>query len=143
MKNMESACGFTGPAWSPDYNHHYDWCMRVPRTQSEAGTSQRADDLANRCGAAQPSQPQGGVQPSQPQGGGTMSGPEVRCDQYANTAISQNRENMERACGFTGPAWNDNYSDHYNWCVRVPKEQADAGTQMRSDDLRNKCVRIQ
>ena len=134
MKNMESACGFTGPAWSPDYNHHYDWCMRVPRTQSEAGTSQRTDDLANRCGA---------VQPSQPEGGGTMSGSEVRCDQYAKTAISQNRQNMERACGFTGPAWVSEYNHHYDWCVRVEKEQADAGTKMRSDDLQNKCRRIQ
>ena len=134
MKNMEGSCGFTGPAWSPNYNHHYDWCMKVPRTQSDAGTSQRSDDLANRCSA---------TQPSQPQGGGTMTGPEVRCDQYAKTAISQNQQNMERACGFTGPAWSDNYSHHYDWCVRVEKEQADAGTKMRSDDLQNKCVRIQ
>jgi hypothetical protein len=50
---------------------------------------------------------------------------------------------MEKACGFTGPAWVSEYSHHYDWCVRVDKEQADAGTKMRSDDLQNKCRRIQ
>ncbi len=215
MKNMESACGFKGPAWSENYTNHYDWCMRVPRTQSDAGTKQREEDLANMCGAAQPSQPQGGGTMSGPEvrcdqyaktaisqnqeniskgcgfGGsrwnsdynhhykwcvnvpkqfadfetsernkeitnscsGTRSpglknegvpvGPDARCDQYAKTAISQNQQNMESACGFTGPAWSPDYNHHYDWCVRVQKEQADAGTKMRSDDLRNKCVRIE
>jgi len=133
-QNMERACGLTGPAWNGNYSNHYDWCVRVAQGQADSGTRRRADDLTNRCA---------GTQPSQPQGGGTMSGPEVRCDQYAKTAISQNRENMEKACGFTGPAWNDNYNNHYDWCVRVQKEQADAGEKMRSDDLQNKCRRIQ
>jgi len=71
------------------------------------------------------------------------AGEAARCDQYAKTAISQNQQNISKGCGFTGPAWSDNYSHHYDWCMRVPSVQADAGTKMRSDDLQNKCRRIQ
>jgi len=69
-----------------------------------------------------------------------LGGDEIQCAQYAKTAISQNRQNMEKACGFTGPAWSDNYSHHYNWCLRVEKEQADAGTRQRLHELNINCV---
>jgi|GEM_PF-596416 len=130
-QNMEKACGFTGPAWSSDYNHHNSWCLRVPKEQADAGTKQRVDDLTNRCAAAQP---------SQPQGGGAMSGPGIRCEQYARDAIARNEENISKGCGFGGPAWSDNYSHHFEWCMRVPRNQADAGTNQRVHELNINCA---
>jgi hypothetical protein len=131
QQNMEKACGFTGPAWSSDYNHHNSWCLRVPKEQADAGTKQRVDDLTNRCAAAQP---------SQPQGGGAMSGPGIRCEQYARDAIARNEENISKGCGFGGPAWSGNYSHHYDWCMRVPRNQADAGTNQRVHELNINCA---
>ncbi len=40
------------------------------------------------------------------------------CQDYANNAVNQQFGNMETGCGFSGPEWNENYSDHFNWCMR-------------------------
>ena len=125
--NLERSCGFTGPRWSSDYNNHNIWCMRVAQGQADSETRQRADDL-NRCAA------------SQPEGGGAMSGPEVRCDQYARDAVASNEENLSRRCSFTGPVWSGNYNHHFEWCMRVPREHADAGTKQRADALNINCA---
>jgi len=131
QQNMELACGFTGPAWSANYSHHYDWCMKVPRKQADDGTSQRADALTNQCAGAQPSQ--------QPPGGGSSSGPEVRCDQYAKKAVEQNNENISKGCGFSGPEWSSDYTTHFNWCVNKPKEDADFSASYRENGLKSYC----
>lgn len=50
LENLSSNCGLSGPRWSAEYNHHYDWCIRVSGAQSQSETLRRAIDLQN-CGA--------------------------------------------------------------------------------------------
>jgi len=42
---------------------------------------------------------------------------EEACKNYANSAVSQNKMNLDWGCGFTGPQWNSNFDYHYNWCM--------------------------
>jgi hypothetical protein len=56
------------------------------------------------------------------------------CEWYANLALQQQKINLDRACGFTGPAWSTNRSAHLNWCATVApdiwKNQAKQRDQM-------------
>jgi hypothetical protein len=56
------------------------------------------------------------------------------CEWYANLALQQQKINMDRACGFTGPAWSTNRTAHLNWCATVApdvwKDQAKQRDQM-------------
>ncbi len=39
------------------------------------------------------------------------------CRNYANTAVTQNRENRQYGCGYGGNRWTENYQGHYQWCM--------------------------
>lgn len=71
-------------------------------------------------------------------GAGQQYTKQTRCNRYANTAVSQNTENIRLRCGFTGPRWQSNYNNHYNWCLNVSKSYADEETRLRIEALR-KC----
>lgn len=40
----------------------------------------------------------------------------LNCDAYAKAAIAEQQQNLQLGCGFSGPAWQDNYQAHFNWC---------------------------
>ena len=46
--------------WSDDWQMHYNWCLKVPKTQSLAGTKMRDDWLSNHSPSSKPPLPQGG-----------------------------------------------------------------------------------
>jgi len=39
-------CGFAGNRWSPNFNHHFNWCTAVPVSASNAETQARANMIA-------------------------------------------------------------------------------------------------
>ncbi|MBW2710162.1 MAG: FecR domain-containing protein, partial [Deltaproteobacteria bacterium] len=63
----------------------------------------------------------------------------ARCRRYAETAVSQQEENLRRGCRFKGNEWSANFNHHYNWCLQVPQSRADAGTRARAEALKHKC----
>ncbi len=62
------------------------------------------------------------------------------CARYARTAVTQNKQNIQRRCGYTGPVWQSDYGNHYRWCLMVNAATAKAGEQQRVDAL-NRCRR--
>lgn len=118
--NLEYACGYSGPEWSPDYSYHFNWCMQGNNSQYvDGGTEYRAQALRQCLGEA----------------------PLVKkCDSYAKTAVAQNNENQMRACGFSDSRWSSDYDYHYNWCtLGNNSEYAGAGTTDRQEMLDQQC----
>lgn len=60
---------------------------------------------------------------------------DVRCADYAKSAVQQQEENIAKQCGYKGPEWNPEYKAHYDWCMTAPPEHVAAGTKMRADAL--------
>jgi hypothetical protein len=67
---------------------------------------------------------------------------ECICKNYANTAISQNKENKQKGCGFTGPRFSSDYNAHFNWCMKAKDETRDEEQDAREDNLKkcDKCA---
>lgn len=63
-----------------------------------------------------------------------------RCKQYANTAVNQHQININKKCGFTGRAWSNNYTGHYNWCLSASENAAHQETQARKISIDNCAV---
>lgn len=47
--NISSKCGFSGPAWSSDYGHHYRWCSDVSQEHTNLQVITRQNKLLNHC----------------------------------------------------------------------------------------------
>lgn len=50
-----------------------------------------------------------------------VAAPYYVCKQYAEQALAQNRENMNRNCGYRGRRWSFHYQGHFNWCRGVKR----------------------
>ncbi len=48
---------------------------------------------------------------------GALADPDLNCDAYAQAAVSQQAENLQRNCGFTGKGWSSDFIGHRNWCL--------------------------
>jgi hypothetical protein len=59
-KERTGAIPANDPVWKNDFDHHYNWCLKVPKTQSLAGTKMRDDWLSANSPSAKPKTPQGG-----------------------------------------------------------------------------------
>jgi hypothetical protein len=95
--NIALGCGYTGPRWSSDHAHHYNWCARGGGNIIESGSwdifrSDKANDL-EKC-------------------------KKNFCDNYAKVSIAQNKDNESKKCGFSGPKWSSDYNHHFNWCLK-------------------------
>ena len=64
----------------------------------------------------------------------------AQCRRYAETAVSQQKENLRRGCRFKGDEWSADFDYHYNWCLQVPPPRADAVNRERAEALKRKCV---
>lgn len=53
------------------------------------------------------------------------------CSDYATTAVKAFEKNLSERCGFRGQRWNNDYSPHYQYCLRVARDKANAETAMR------------
>ncbi|QKK03412.1 MAG: hypothetical protein HND55_12530 [Pseudomonadota bacterium] len=103
QQNLELGCGLSGPAWNADHSAHYNWCMHGENHERFAAAEERrrAERLASCRSAATPP---GRVQ-------------DTACTDYAETAVGQHQENLDRDCGFTGPRWSPDFQGHYAWCL--------------------------
>ncbi len=69
-------------------------------------------------------------------GGGSQGTEKEECQVYAESAMTQQRENLERGCGFQGPEWNLEFQAHLNWCLHGENVKYTArGTRGREDAL--------
>ncbi|MBZ0112032.1 MAG: hypothetical protein K8J08_06205 [Thermoanaerobaculia bacterium] len=110
------------PAWSGDYAYHFSWCIgaTIPQALADVKTQRREEELAN-CGGQPTTVP--------------------ACERYALAATGQNRENIDRECGFRGSAWSSEYNGHYDWCVwGNNRDRIEAETSARERALENDCL---
>lgn len=57
------------------------------------------------------------------------------CDWYANTALQQQKLNVDRKCGFKGESWSFDRSAHITWCRSVGPDQWKRQAQFRDQEL--------
>lgn len=107
-------CGLSGPAWNGDRNAHLQWCMAT-------GGNHAADESRKRQAALKTCR-------------------ESACRAYAQSAIRQQRENAQKSCGFSGPAWDPGFDHHYQWCVRGGNQLRAAAEERRRDAQLAKCA---
>lgn len=60
------------------------------------------------------------------------------CDWYANTALQQQKVNVDRKCGQKGESWSFDRAAHIVWCQSVSPEQWKKQAQFRDQEL-TKC----
>ena len=60
------------------------------------------------------------------------------CDWYANTALQQQKVNVDRKCGLKGESWSFDRSAHIAWCQGVSPDQWKRQAQFRDQQL-SKC----
>jgi len=112
------------PVWSMDFKHHYNWCRRVSKTQANQGEEQRLAVL-RQCRHRNAEV--------------TADSRERTCRDYASSAVAQQRQNLKRSCGFSGPQWNPNFEDHYNWCLSGGNVRFAADEQQRRQQALANC----
>ncbi len=64
---------------------------------------------------------------------------QATCDWYANTALQQQKLNVDRKCGFKGLSWSFDRTSHMQWCQSVSPEQWKRQAQLRDQELA-KCA---
>ncbi|GAB6143844.1 PKD domain-containing protein [Desulfocicer niacini] len=107
-ENLRNNCGFSGSAWQSDYSRHYNWSATVSRKQADAETRKRDVALKN-C----------------------LAHREDACRIYAETAVKQNQDNLQKECGFCGQRWQSSFDAHYQWCLQETQKIRDIETSTR------------
>jgi hypothetical protein len=116
-QNKNLGCGFSGAAWSSDFNAHFSWCQQ-PATKMANLT---AEDKARKAALAQCAQ-----KPAQTQ---------QACQGYADQAVKQSKEAAAMRCGFAGGRWAADYATHFNWCLTANEGARTAEVKARTDQL--------
>lgn len=65
----------------------------------------------------------------------TKSYSNVSCQSYGQTAVQQQRENLNLNCGFSGYKWNSSSSYHSNWCKKGNQGLTGSETNIRDKKL--------
>ncbi len=60
---------------------------------------------------------------------------QANCDWYAKTALKQQQDNERLKCGYRGPEWSANLSDHMRWCGSVAPDVWRTQAQKRDGQL--------
>ncbi|MFH2091921.1 MAG: hypothetical protein ABIJ31_06125 [Pseudomonadota bacterium] len=92
--NLALKAGFTGPAWSSNFNHHYNWCIQGNNLATTPG------HLADREKALQENAVKFAKEPFK---------------RYAQESVRQHAESEFLGTGFKPPVWSNDYRAHYNW----------------------------
>lgn len=129
LENLEYKCGFGPPVWSPNYEHHFNWCMQGNRGPAKIGEIGRSKSLASCRGKTSGT------------GDGESSGSKrAFCNQYANDARYSQKLNVKQGCGFGGPKWSSNYKHHYSWCLQSRVKRSFATSEQDARQARlNGC----
>ncbi len=67
-----------------------------------------------------------------------VSAAQANCKWYANTALQQQKLNVDNKCGYTGPTWSSDRRGHLRWCAAVSPNQWKQQAQFRDKEL-DKC----
>lgn len=59
----------------------------------------------------------------------------INCDWYANTALQQQKLNVDRKCGFKGESWHSDRAAHVEWCRSTSPDQWRRQAQFREQEL--------
>ncbi len=59
------------------------------------------------------------------------------CNNYADKAVSQQRQNLLGHCGREGLKWHDWWEVHQLWCMIMPPERALSALHERDMELRD------
>lgn len=68
-------------------------------------------------------------------GAGAQEIVQATCDWYANTALQQQKSNVDRKCGFKGESWSFDRGSHMAWCQSVGPDQWRRQAQFRDQEL--------
>jgi hypothetical protein len=60
---------------------------------------------------------------------------QANCDLYGKLALSQQQQNEELKCGFTGSAWSPDLKTHKDWCASVSPDRWKVELQNRQQQL--------
>jgi hypothetical protein len=58
------------------------------------------------------------------------------CDEYAKTAVTQVRIDIERHCGFGGGRWSPEWRAHFDWCRGTSVHEAEQERDIRTGAIR-------
>ena len=105
-------CRYGGARWSSDWQGHFNWCRGARKGDAIWETLERRKAIQGCRSAVN------------------------NCRTYAQRAVAQQQENINRSCGYTGARWHSNYSTHYNWCF------ANAGRikRVKQEDMQRKLA---
>ncbi|ADE14834.1 conserved hypothetical protein [Nitrosococcus halophilus Nc 4] len=120
-QNIENNCGYTGPRWSSDPEHHNEWCLNASGQTAQRENLARINQLAKCPGVQFP------------------AGADKRCNIYSIVSIGQNKANLSTGCELSGPTWSSNYGHHYSWCLTASQELTNAQITARQREL-DKCA---
>lgn len=67
----------------------------------------------------------------------SYAGDDIYCARYAKTAVEQYESFMEKGCGEPSARWSGDYNHHYQWCLRVDTETANAEALARARALQD------
>ena len=105
--------GFSGPAWNPNYSYHFNWCMIGNNVTLGTKETEARTASLQKC---------------------------TTCYQYGDNAALQNKQNLAKGCGFSGPSWNSDPYYHFKWCmVGDNMKFASDETKKRDDSLKYNC----
>lgn len=127
------------PVWSMDFKHHYDWCREVPMSEAEKGNELRVSVLRECRNKVVRGSVTGTISTVDTGKAAAMLN-DLACQDYAKKASLQQQTNLKNNCGMQGPQWNENYNDHYNWCMHGDNVKlTEAANQERQNGL-DKCT---
>ncbi|WP_206530111.1 PAN domain-containing protein [Nordella sp. HKS 07] len=110
-------CRFTGARWQGGYNVHYNWCMSARRSEREAESRGRAEEL-RRC-----------------RSGDSEGDRAEACRDYSRLSMAQIREASRLGCGFGGARWQASSAAHYEWCMTARRADREAELRAREASL--------
>lgn len=125
--NKAKNCGLKGGAWSEDYAAHFGWCLKASSSQRAGANNSRNEQLAG-CFSVKSAAEDQALKDA--------------CAQYAATATTQQKENLDRKCNFAGGAWNKDWNVHFKWCMAGHIKKAPQQSAARHAALGNDCMKL-
>jgi hypothetical protein len=133
QQNMQQGCGFTGPAWSADFNGHLAWCQAGATMADLTREDQARKDQLSLCTLKQAQDKQ--------QQEAQQTQKIADCEEYARRAVEHQSANQYLKCGFSGGAWSADYGGHFKWCMGAPQGAAKQEDSTRYAQLEG-CISV-
>lgn len=114
-QNQMQQCGFAGARWSNNFQAHVDWCnsaQMADLTREDRARKQLLQTCTNK-----------------------VANKQKACQNYATSAVNQQRANKAQGCGFSGGAWSEKHAGHFNWCLSANEQNRSAAERDRNSML--------